>query len=129
MDDWDELIDNVLFTYRSSRQVSTKCTLMYGQEARLLIDLVHVVEKDEEISSEQEFDEKVKCMLELRAKVHSYALTNITKAQEQQEKQFDAKHNTANTKLKAGVKVHVLVKDMKNAERKGGKLNKLLPGE
>ena len=42
MDDWDELIDNILFAYRSSRQDSTKCTpflLMYGREARLPIQL------------------------------------------------------------------------------------------
>ena len=38
MDDWDELIDNILVAYRSSRQDSTKCTpflFMYGREARL----------------------------------------------------------------------------------------------
>ena len=58
--------------------------------------------------------------------MHSNALANITKAQEQQKTQFDAKRNT-NTKLKVGDKV--LVKDMKNADRKGGKLNKLFPGE
>ena len=36
MDDWDELIDNILFAYRSSRQDSTKCTpflLMYHHAA------------------------------------------------------------------------------------------------
>ena len=89
MDDWDELVDNVLFAYRSSRQASTKCTpflLMYGHEARLPINLARISEKGEEICSEQEFNEKVKCMLELRAKVHSNALANVTKAQEQQKK-------------------------------------------
>ena len=41
-DDCDQLIDNVLFVYRSSRHDSTRCTpflLMYGREARLPIDL------------------------------------------------------------------------------------------
>ena len=38
------------------------------------------------VLSEKEFDEKVKCMIELRAKLHSNALANITKAQEQQKK-------------------------------------------
>ena len=40
--DWDELIDNVLFAYRTSKQDSTKFTpffLMYGREARLPIDI------------------------------------------------------------------------------------------
>ena len=54
----------------------------------------------------------------------SNVLANITKAQEHRKK--NAKHNT-NTKLNVGDKV--LVKDMKNAERKGGKLNKLFPGK
>ena len=41
-DDWDQLIDNVLLAYRSSRHDPTRCTpllLMYGREARLPIDL------------------------------------------------------------------------------------------
>ena len=35
-DDWDDLLDNILFAYRSSHQDSTKCSpflLMYGQGA------------------------------------------------------------------------------------------------
>lgn len=126
MDDWDELIDNVLFAYRSSRQASTKCTpflLMYGREARLPIDLRRA---ETEIDDNDDFDLKVKHMLELRAKMHSNALANISKAQEQQKKQFDAKHNT-NTSLKVGDKV--LLKDMKNEGRKGGKLKTLFPGK
>ena len=70
---------------------------VYGREARLPIDLARISEKCEEICSEQElqeFDETVKWMFELRAKVHSNALANITKSQEQQKKRFDAKHNT-----------------------------------
>ena len=124
MDDWDELIDNILFAYRSSRQDSTKCTpflLMYGREARLPIELTRVTSELEE----DDFETKVKRMAELRAKVHSNALANIEKAQERQKKHYDAKHNT-NTKLKVGDMV--LVKDMKNEGRKGGKLNQLFPG-
>ena len=52
-------------------------------------------------------------------------LCRIEKAQEHQKKHYDAKHNT-NTKLKVGDKV--LVKDMKNEGRKGGKLDQLFPG-
>ena len=124
MDDWDELIDNILFAYRSSRQDSTKCTpflLMYGREARLPIQLTQATSE----LDEDDFEAKVKSMAELRAKVHSNALANIEKAQERQKKHYDAKHNT-NTKLKVGDKV--LVKDMKNEGRKGGKLEQLFPG-
>ena len=41
-DDWDDLLDNILFAYRSSHHDSTKCLpflLMYGRKARLPIDL------------------------------------------------------------------------------------------
>ena len=41
-DDWDELLDNILFAYRTSHHDSTKCTpflLMYGREACLPIDV------------------------------------------------------------------------------------------
>ena len=43
--------------------------LMYGHEARLPINLARISEECEEICSEQEFDEKVKCMLELRTQM------------------------------------------------------------
>ena len=39
---WDDLLDEVLFSYRTSRQDSTKFTpffLMHGREARLPIDI------------------------------------------------------------------------------------------
>ena len=42
-DDWDHLIDNVLFAYRTSKHDSTKYTpffLMYGREARLPIEVI-----------------------------------------------------------------------------------------
>ena len=41
-DDWDQLIDYVLFAYRTSKQDSSKFTpffLMYGREATLPVDL------------------------------------------------------------------------------------------
>ena len=74
MDDWDELIDNILFAYRSSRQDSTKCTpflLMYGREARLPIQLTQTTSE----LDEDDFEAKVKRMAELRAKVHSNTLS------------------------------------------------------
>lgn len=57
-DDWDELIDPVLFSIRTAVQESTKCTpffLMHGREARLPLE----VEKSEEISSGQLGDVQV----------------------------------------------------------------------
>ena len=108
-DDWDELLDNILFAYRTSRHNSTKCTpflLMYGREARLPIDItlqaVSEPHKDEEIDLET----KVERMLEMQKKLHENALANIQKVQLDQKQQYDAKHNT-HTKLKTGDKVLV----------------------
>ena len=91
---------------------------MYGREARLPIQLTQATSE----LDEDDFEAKVKSMAELQAKVHSNALANIEKAQERQKKHYDTKHNT-NTKLKVGDKV--LVKDMENEGRKGGKLDQL----
>ena len=59
-DDWDELLDNILFVYRSSRYDSTKCTLfllMYGREAQLPIDLTpHIGSIGSDSQPEQELD-------------------------------------------------------------------------
>ena len=52
MDNWDELIDNILFAYRSSRQDSTK----YGREARLPIQLTQATSE----LDEDDFEAKVK---------------------------------------------------------------------
>ena len=125
MDDWDEHLDNILFAYRSSRHDTTNCTpflLMYGREARLPVQLSG---KKAEVGSEENFESKLKGLQELRRKVHANALANISKAQERQKKHYDKKHNTG-TKIK--VEDMVLVKDMSNEGRKGGKLKCLFPG-
>ena len=125
-DDWDDLLDNILFAYRSSRQDSTKCSpflLMYGREARLPIDLTRV---PSDIAPDKlDFETKVQKMLELQKELHDKARINIEKAQARQKRQYDAKHNT-NTNIKVGDKV--LVQAMKNQGRKGGKLEPLFPG-
>ena len=106
-DDWDDLLDNILFAYRSSRQDSTKCSpflLMYGREARLPIDLTRV---PSDIAPDKlDFETKVQKMLELQKELHDKARINIEKAQARQKRQYDAKHNT-NTNIKVGDKVLV----------------------
>ena len=116
--DWDELVNNVLFAYRSSRHDSTKSSpflLMYGREARLPIDLTRVQCTHPD---ELDFEKKVEKMLEIQKKMHDRARSNIEKAQARQKRQYDAKHNT-NTKLKVSDKV--LVCSMKNKRSKGRK--------
>ena len=112
MNDWDQLIDNVLFAYHSSLHDSTKCTpflLMYGREARLPIDLSRVLQQ--ETMDEPDLETKIAKMLELQKKLHDQARENIERAQQRQKRQFDAKHNSL-TKLKVGDQV--LVKSMAN---------------
>ena len=57
--------------------------------------------------------------------MHDKACANIKKAQANQKRQYDAKHNT-NTHLKVGDKV--LVENKRNDGRKGGKLDVRFPG-
>ena len=85
-DDWGELVDNVLFAYRSSRHDSTKSSpflLMYGHEARLPIDLTQVQCTH---LDELDFEKKVEKMLEIQKKMHDRALSNIEKAQARQKR-------------------------------------------
>ena len=122
-DDWDDLLDNILFAYRTSRQDSTKCTpflLMYGREARLPIDVTRVQESHDD---DLDLEAKVQRMLELQKKIHDKAYANIEKAQARQKLQYESKHNTS-TKIAVGEKV--LVQAMKNVGRKGGKLEPTL---
>ena len=79
-DDWDELLDNILFSYRSSRHDSTKCTsflLMYGREAWLPIDLTPHIGSDSQPEQELDLTTKVKQMWDLQKKLHENALSNI----------------------------------------------------
>ena len=72
-DDWDELLDNILFAYRTSHQDSTKCTpflLMYGREARLPIDVTRVQESHDD--DNLDLGVKVQKMLELQEKLHEW---------------------------------------------------------
>ena len=61
-EDWDQLLDNVLFAYRTSRQASTKYTpfyLMYGREARLPIDINQPKPAEDDTTQELTLDERV----------------------------------------------------------------------
>ena len=81
MNDWDELSDNILFAYRSSRHDSTKCApflLTYGREAHLPVELSG---KKAKFDNDKDFESKLKDFQKLRKIVHANALANISKAQ------------------------------------------------
>ena len=79
---WDELVDEVLFAYRTSQQASTKCTpffLMHSREARLPIGVKISIEGNTDTSSLSVGD-KVKRLVEMQEKAHLTALENIVKS-------------------------------------------------
>ena len=118
-DDWDTLIDKIVFAHNTTCQTSTKCIpfrFMFACEASLLIEA--------EISPEQElphedlpFDEKLKQLSKSQKKFYEFASRNIHQAQEWHKCQYDAKHNTKTiSSLRLGDKV--LMKKMKNKSQK-----------
>ena len=96
-DDWDLLIDSVLFAYRTSKQDSVQYSpfyLMYGREPRLPVDFLTSHEStSDESSNELSFEDKVARFIEMKAIVHDRAVKNIEKAQKRQKRLYDQKHN------------------------------------
>jgi hypothetical protein len=129
-DDWDVHIKSVLFAYRTSRNDSTKFTpfeLMFGRTPILPIemDIASRPDRDDDDdvspspqSSAVQFNEKVSIMMAIREQVKAKAMSNIEKAQERQKKHYDAKHKPPCFK-EGDV---VLLRNKRNEQRKGGKL-------
>ena len=132
-DDWDEHIESILFSYRTSVHASTKCTpfyLMYGREAVLpvqlqlidhnqdgsVVDELHV--ENDTVQSYATQLEKVK--KELFPKVD----VNIKKAQKKQKELYDERC----TPEKYQIGDLVLVKNMRNLSRAGGKTDEWWTG-
>ena len=105
-------MDAVLFSYRVSRQDSTKYSpfyLMYGRNAILPVEFnmaeEHKNESEEELENTEELDldEHVKKMMTVRKR----ALENIRHAQDRQKCCYDAKHAKYKSKYKVGILVWV----------------------
>lgn len=101
--DWDLYLDSIAFSYRVSRQDSTKASpfyLVYGRQARLPIELNIKPEEGEpaaepSTSSDLKFDEYISDMIKIRRR----ALENIQAAQERQKGYYDM------GKIKASIKL------------------------
>ena len=122
-DNWDLLIDPVLFAYRTSKHDSTKYTpffMMYKREAKLPIELAipSRPEEGESTTHELSLDEKIEHMTKLKKETKSKASSNIEKAQERQKKNYDKKHKPV--EFEVGDKV--LLRNSRDDARKGGKL-------
>ena len=130
-DDWDVHIKSVLFAYRTSKNDSTKFTpfeLMFGRAPVLPIE-IEIKSKPSSDGDQAEevapdFDEKVRLMMNIREQVKEQAMINIDKAQGRQKKNYDAKHQPLC--FKEGDTV--LLKNMRNEARKGGKQEKSWSG-
>ena len=89
-DDWDDLIDPVLFSIRTAVQESTHYTpffLMYGREARFPLE----VEVSEGVSSETQLADvqsAVSRLQEVREKIFPNASKNISASQSKQREQY-----------------------------------------
>ena len=122
-DNWDLLIDPVLFAYRTSKHDSTKYTpffMMYKREAKLPIELAipSRPEEGESTTHELSLDETIEHMTKLKNEIKSKASSNIEKAQERQKKNYDKKHKPV--EFEVGDKV--LLQNSRDDARKGGKL-------
>lgn len=101
---WDLYIDSALYSYRISRQDSSKYSpyfLMYNRHPRKAIDHevanqgVPAEDRDDEHGEESgEEDDVMEKLVELREHYKARAATNIQKAQERQKNYYDAKHDS-----------------------------------
>ncbi|KAL5515867.1 hypothetical protein EMCRGX_G001108 [Ephydatia muelleri] len=123
---WDDYLDTCTFAYNTSRHESTKFTpfeIMFGRKAIHPLDLdagVHQGPCNEAevtiCSQETEIQQKESQHKALLEEVQK----NIISAQKKQKKQYDKKHSKA-VFYSAGT--HVLKKDFRKKNRKGGKLD------
>ena len=111
-DDWDNLLDNISFAYRTSSQALMKCTpflLIFLRMKAFLAALLHA----SLVSSRwvvKLLGQTVEKMLDMQKSLHDQARQNIQEAQERQKRQYDTKHNSRTT-LK--VRDKVLLQEMK----------------
>ncbi|XP_065667974.1 uncharacterized protein LOC136088219 [Hydra vulgaris] len=95
--DWDELLNPVVFAYRINKQISTKYSpfeILYGVKAQIQIDLVNRTREiflwDTKIDEVKQGLRMAEFAEEIGAKRN--AAKNITMAQNMQKKRYDVKH-------------------------------------
>eukprot|EP00731_Ephydatia_muelleri_P009172 Em0004g1510a len=126
--DWDEKLECVLFSYRTSVHATTKYTpfyLMYGREAVLPPQLQTECKDGNDVlfsmtGIESKAQEYATNLEEVRTEVFTEVTSNIQNAQAKQKLYYDRKH--ARTGFQLGDRV--LLRNMRNLTRKGGKLKK-----
>ena len=128
---WDENLAEVVYSYNTAVQESTKHTpfeCMFGRVAILPVDINTAAEYNPDEMVQQfaeagEPDEEE--MVAKRLRTEANVKANIEQAQKKQKCHYDRKH-AAGDMFTVGA--HVLKKDFRKKKRKGGKLDYLWEG-
>jgi hypothetical protein len=123
-EDWPNALDGILFAHRTARHNSTGFSpyrVLYGRDPVLPIDVKYST--DSTVVSDQEFDEVyvrhvVDVMTKIRHAVSVSVAASIDHAQVKQCEAYNKRHEVTYT-FKLGDKV--LLRNLKRADRKGGK--------
>ena len=124
--EWADILDSVMFAYRTSKHATTGFSpffLLYGRKPRLPVDLMveeNTKNEQGEMKIETDFsmEEIIQSMENLRKAASVKAESNIKKAQAHQQKCY----NNRNSPDDFEIGDEVLLKEMKNSNRSGGKL-------
>uniref|UniRef100_A0A2S2NRW3 RNA-directed DNA polymerase n=1 Tax=Schizaphis graminum TaxID=13262 RepID=A0A2S2NRW3_SCHGA len=127
--EWPNVLQGVLFAYRSVPHSSTKYSpffVLYQREPVLPVDLKHSLSEDHSIIEDNftgEFDEEkfkntLECMISMRDLIQDNVSENIKNAQDLQKTSYAKRHPRADSIFKVGDKV--LLKNLRRDDRKGG---------
>ena len=125
-DRWDEKLAEVVYSYNSAYQESSKHTpfeAMFGRVARLPVDINTDKQYDpdrilQQILASDEPDEEERSAK--RRKTEADVKANIEKAQQKQKEYYDRKHDASSC---YSVGDEVLKRDFRRKKRRGGKLD------
>lgn len=118
-DDWDDYLDPVLFSIRTSIQESTKFTpffLMHGREAKFPLE----AEKSPGQSQLADVQERIDYLSKLKDAIFPTAKKNIDNSQKKQKKQYQKRKGIVKTSIR--VDDLVLRLNMKKRTKKGHKM-------
>ena len=116
--DWDEYLDPILFSVRTSVQESTKFTpfyLMHGREARFPMEAEKLY-----MTNMGDVEERIDCLSQLKNDIFSKAKKNIDSSQNKQIKQYKKRKGITMTNIQSGKLVLRL--NMKKRTKKGHKM-------
>lgn len=92
---WDELLDPILFSYRVTRQSSTKFSpfyMMFCRHPRLPIDVELSPQEELDLElSEENVEDTMEALFEIQKEIISKATYNISQAQKKQKEYYDCK--------------------------------------